>query len=209
MVNQMANMLRSHGVQRGDRVVIYMSVAPQAVAAMLACARIGAPHSIVFAGFSAEALATRIQDGKYDCAISNILLNIFMPAEYVAYRHSWSEFLNCKPSNSVCQDPKHITVLVFWDHTAVENSLCHLSRQLNSFLMSSFQLLNYDVRRPAAFAAFHFVECFADQSCRHTGSRSLGASNWRDSSSSSLLGHSNSALNNLAEWSTHAFILWW
>ena len=64
MMNRMANMLKSHGVKKGDRVVIYMPVSPHAVAAMLACARIGAPHSVVFAGFSAEALATRIQDGN-------------------------------------------------------------------------------------------------------------------------------------------------
>ena len=60
----MANMLKSHGVQKGDRVVIYMPVSPHAVAAMMACARIGALHSVVFGGFSAEALAARIQDSK-------------------------------------------------------------------------------------------------------------------------------------------------
>ena len=64
MVNQTANCLKNHGVKKGERVVIYMPVSPAAVAAMLACARIGAIHSVVFAGFSAEALATRIQDGK-------------------------------------------------------------------------------------------------------------------------------------------------
>ena len=64
MMNRMANMFKGHGIKKGDRVVIYMPVSPHAVAAMLACARIGAPHSVVFAGFSAEALATRIQDGK-------------------------------------------------------------------------------------------------------------------------------------------------
>ena len=62
-MNQLANTLLAHGVQRGDRVVVYMPVSPQAVAAMLACARIGALHNVVFAGFSAEALAARIQDG--------------------------------------------------------------------------------------------------------------------------------------------------
>ena len=63
-MNKIANMLKAHGIKKGDRVVIYMPVSPHAVATMLACARIGAPHSVVFAGFSAEALATRIQDGK-------------------------------------------------------------------------------------------------------------------------------------------------
>ena len=64
MMNQIANVLKDNGVRKGDRVVIYMPVSPHAVAAMLACARIGAPHSVVFAGFSSTALASRIQDGK-------------------------------------------------------------------------------------------------------------------------------------------------
>ncbi len=63
MMNRIANTLKYHGVEKGDRVVLYMPVSPHAVATMLACARIGAPHSVVFAGFSAEALASRIQDG--------------------------------------------------------------------------------------------------------------------------------------------------
>ena len=61
----MANMLKAHGVGKGDRVAIYMPACPLQVAAMLACARIGAVHSIVFAGFSADALAQRIEDGMY------------------------------------------------------------------------------------------------------------------------------------------------
>ena len=60
----MANLLESYGVKRGDRVAIYLPKSPTAVAAMLACARIGAVHSVVFAGFSPEALAGRIMDGK-------------------------------------------------------------------------------------------------------------------------------------------------
>jgi acetyl-CoA synthetase len=63
MMNQVSNVLKSQGVQKGDRVAIYMPPCPLAVASMLACARIGAVHSVVFAGFSAEALATRINDG--------------------------------------------------------------------------------------------------------------------------------------------------
>ena len=59
-VNKFANVLKKMGVVKGDRVVIYMPMIPQAAYAMLACARIGAIHSIVFAGFSADALAARI-----------------------------------------------------------------------------------------------------------------------------------------------------
>ncbi len=61
-VNRFANVLKSLGVKKGDRVAIYMGMTPELVVAMLACAKIGAPHSIVFGGFSAEALAERIND---------------------------------------------------------------------------------------------------------------------------------------------------
>ncbi|XP_045921225.1 acetyl-coenzyme A synthetase 2-like, mitochondrial [Micropterus dolomieu] len=61
---RLANTLKSHGIQKGDRVAIYMPVSPLAVGAMLACARIGAVHTVVFAGFSSEALAGRIQDAS-------------------------------------------------------------------------------------------------------------------------------------------------
>ncbi|MBW3469160.1 acetate--CoA ligase [Arthrospiribacter ruber] len=61
-VCQFANVLLSKGIQKGDRVIIYMPMIPEAAVAMLACARIGAIHSVVFAGFSASALADRIVD---------------------------------------------------------------------------------------------------------------------------------------------------
>jgi acetyl-CoA synthetase len=61
-VCRLANGLKSLGVRKGDRVMIYMPMVPEAAVAMLACARIGAIHSVVFAGFSPEALAGRIRD---------------------------------------------------------------------------------------------------------------------------------------------------
>ncbi len=61
-VQAMAAVLQAHGVQTGDRVLIYMPMVPQAVFAMLACARIGAVHSVVFGGFAASSLAQRIVD---------------------------------------------------------------------------------------------------------------------------------------------------
>ncbi|HUL12573.1 MAG TPA: acetate--CoA ligase [Methylococcaceae bacterium] len=64
-VCRFANALKSRGVKKGDRVCIYLPMIPEAAVAMLACARIGAIHSIVFGGFSAEALKDRIQDA--DC----------------------------------------------------------------------------------------------------------------------------------------------
>ncbi len=69
-VCRMANVLRSQGVTKGDRVVIYLPMIPEAAYAMLACARIGAIHSIVFAGFSADALADRINDSQAKVVIT-------------------------------------------------------------------------------------------------------------------------------------------
>lgn len=63
-VCRLANGLKAIGVAKGDRVMIYLPMVPEAAVAMLACARIGAIHSVVFAGFSADALAGRIQDCK-------------------------------------------------------------------------------------------------------------------------------------------------
>ncbi len=68
--SRMANVLKSHGVKRGDRVVIYLPMIPEAAYAMLACARIGAIHSIVFAGFSPDALANRINDSEANIVIT-------------------------------------------------------------------------------------------------------------------------------------------
>ncbi|MGH6623193.1 MAG: AMP-binding protein, partial [Burkholderiaceae bacterium] len=59
---RMANALKSQGVKKGDRVVIYMSMSVEGVVAMQACARIGATHSVVFGGFSAQSLRDRIED---------------------------------------------------------------------------------------------------------------------------------------------------
>ena len=61
-VSRFANVLKMHGVYKGDRVCLYMPMAPELAIAMLACARIGAVHSVVFGGFSAQALSERIQD---------------------------------------------------------------------------------------------------------------------------------------------------
>jgi len=63
-VNKCANVLKNHGVKKGDRVSIYMPMVPELAVAMLACARIGAIHSIVFGGFSSDALAGRITDSS-------------------------------------------------------------------------------------------------------------------------------------------------
>lgn len=69
-VSRLANVLRHNGIQKRDRVAIYMPMIPEAVYAMLACARIGAVHSVVFAGFSAESLRDRINDAKCKAVIT-------------------------------------------------------------------------------------------------------------------------------------------
>jgi acetyl-CoA synthetase len=69
-VCRMANVLKARGVKKGDRVILYMPMIPEAAYAMLACARIGAVHSIVFGGFSPDALASRIEDCEATCIIT-------------------------------------------------------------------------------------------------------------------------------------------
>ncbi|MEJ2184300.1 MAG: AMP-binding protein, partial [Gemmatimonadota bacterium] len=63
-VGRFANALKGLGVRRGDRVAIYLPMVPEAAIVMLACARIGAPHSVVFGGFSADSLRERIKDAE-------------------------------------------------------------------------------------------------------------------------------------------------
>ena len=69
-VSRFANVLKAHGVEKGDRVTIYLPMIPEAAYAMLACARIGAIHSVVFAGFSPDSLADRILDCESDLLIT-------------------------------------------------------------------------------------------------------------------------------------------
>ncbi len=83
-VAQLAGVLVNLGVSKGDRVIIYMPMVPEAVMAMLACARIGAIHSVVFGGFAANELATRINDAK-----PNVILSAscgIEPNRVVAYK---------------------------------------------------------------------------------------------------------------------------
>ena len=70
-VCRFANVLKANGVKRGDRVTIYLPMIPEAAYAMLACARIGAIHSVVFAGFSPESLAGRILDCGSEVVITS------------------------------------------------------------------------------------------------------------------------------------------
>ena len=69
-VNQRANLLKAHGVKKGDRVTLYMPMVPEAAYFMLACTRIGAVHSVVFGGFSPDSIANRILDCQSDVVIT-------------------------------------------------------------------------------------------------------------------------------------------
>jgi acetyl-CoA synthetase len=69
-VCQFANGLKSIGIKKGDVVTIYMPMIPEIVYAMLACSRIGAPHSVIFGGFSSASISSRIDDCKSDWIIT-------------------------------------------------------------------------------------------------------------------------------------------
>ncbi|RDC69024.1 propionyl-CoA synthetase [Rhodovulum sp. 12E13] len=69
-VASLAGALRAKGVEKGDRVIIYMPMVPEAIEAMLACARLGAIHSVVFGGFAAHELAVRVDDARPKCIIA-------------------------------------------------------------------------------------------------------------------------------------------
>src|SRR5690606_40442662 len=69
-VKRMAAVLRAHGVRRGDRVTIYLPMIPEAAYAMLACARLGAIHSVIFAGFSPDSITDRILAAASDFVIT-------------------------------------------------------------------------------------------------------------------------------------------
>ena len=69
-VCRFANALKKLGVKKGDRITIYMPMVPEAAIAMLACARLGAPHSVIFGGFSSQAIYDRVEDAKSDIIIT-------------------------------------------------------------------------------------------------------------------------------------------
>lgn len=94
MMNRIANVLKSRGVVKGDRVAIYIPVSPIAVASMLACARIGAIHSVVFAGFSAQALASRIIDGMVFSSPPTAYNSFSVPQAEICLSLKWTIIFN-------------------------------------------------------------------------------------------------------------------
>ena len=99
-VNRFANVLRSLGVAKGDRIAIYMGMVPELAIAMLACAKIGAPHSIVFGGFSSEALRERINDAKAKIVITAD--GSFRRGGVVALKSAVDEALRGTPTIEKC-----------------------------------------------------------------------------------------------------------
>ena len=102
-VNRFGNVLKTLGVARGDRVAIYMPMVPEVVVAMLACARIGAVHTVVFGGFSAESLRDRINDAR-----ANVLVTAdggYRRGAVVPLKHNADEALEDTPT------VRHVVVL--------------------------------------------------------------------------------------------------
>src|SRR5258706_201885 len=108
-VKTLAAIMQDFGVAKGDRVILYMPMVPEAVVAMLACARIGAVHSVVFGGFAAKELATRIEDAKPKLMLSASCG--LEPGRIVQYKPLLDEAINLssvKPEAClILQRPQH------------------------------------------------------------------------------------------------------
>ena len=113
-VQTLAAVMADFGVAKGDRVILYMPLVPEAVFAMLACARIGAVHSVVFGGFAAKELATRIEDAKPKLILSASCG--IEPGRIVQYKPLLDEAIrlsSVKPDNCIIlQRPQQICELV-------------------------------------------------------------------------------------------------
>ena len=126
-VCKLANGLKEIGIKKGDRVTIYMPMVPQAVYSMLACARIGAIHSVVFGGFSAESLAGRILDCKSEYVITAD--QAIRGAKPIPLKQTTNEALTKCPDVKKCVVLKHTGADVEWNenvdvwyHNITENA---------------------------------------------------------------------------------------
>jgi len=114
LVAKFADVLRSQDVSKGDRVLIYMPMIPQAAIAMLACARLGAIHSVVFGGFAANELAVRINDAEPKVIVSaSCGIEIAKVIPYKPLIDQAIEIANHKPSNCIIyQRPEAVSPLI-------------------------------------------------------------------------------------------------
>ena len=113
-VCQTANMLKANGAKKGDRICIYMPMVPELAIAVLACARIGAIHSVVFAGFSATALAARINDAS--CSMLLTADGGFRGAKTIALKEIADEALNSCSTVSCCLVLQRTQQEVQWNY---------------------------------------------------------------------------------------------
>ncbi|MET0118334.1 MAG: propionyl-CoA synthetase [Sedimenticola sp.] len=112
-VASFAGVLRDQGVEKGDRVIVYMPMIPEAAIAMLACARIGAVHSVVFGGFAAKELATRINDAKPKVIVSaSCGIEVTRVIEYKPLLDEAIELAEHKPEKTVIyQRPQAVATM--------------------------------------------------------------------------------------------------
>src|SRR3989338_6027510 len=111
-VCRFSNVLKILGIQKGDRVCLYMPMIPELVVAVLACARIGAIHSVVFAGFSARALADRIQDAS--CRLVITTDGGHRGSKTIALKDIVDEAFKTCPSVQNCVVYKHTDQNISW-----------------------------------------------------------------------------------------------
>jgi acetyl-CoA synthetase len=134
-VSRLGNILRQRGVKKGDRVCIYMPMIPEAAYAMLACARIGAVHSVVFGGFSPDALKDRILDS--DCQVVITADQGYRGGKIVPLKNNVDRALQSCPGVHTCLVVERAKGKVEWNegrdiwyHQAIEDVPSHCSPEM-------------------------------------------------------------------------------